>query len=588
MSVQDIPVPAPAESSAVAAATARQPWWRSLLWVPSLYLAMGIPFNVVMGGTAARMYKSLGYSDSKITIALGSIGVAWSLKPLWAAFLDMYRTKKFFVLTMEALLAVLFTGVAMSLPVPGFFQISIAIFWVAAFASSTQDICADGVYLTSLDRSAQASLAGVQGMFWIGGKLLATGVLISVLDKVRVAEGWSQPRMWSTVMLVCGGAMLVLAVYHFFFLPTGSIADRPQNAKQVVADFGRTAVSFFDKRAFWGMIAFVFLYRIGEGLIIIEGSLFLQSDVSKGGLGLSAGDVSSIDAVYGTVASIVAGLLGGAFASWMTLPRALGILGLCLNVPHLTYIFLSHMAASRHGLDYTTVVTAVSIEKFGYSFGFVGNMVYMMQQLAPGRSTMTHYAFATSLMNLMLVPTNMISGPLAEWLGFSTFFVVVAFASIPSAWAAFKAPFPLEMGSKKRAAGAKSNAEDDNVITIDDPSVLTPQQRAVQVLAGRASMLAMANILVILIVDSRVLGSLREADPHSTSRLVCFVVLVALAAVKVAIGRLTLRKIREVEAEAARVNESVYVGNARGAKWATVICAAVGIAVVGLGAALTF
>ena len=68
----------------------RHPW----LWVPSLYLAMGIPFNVIMGGTAARMYKSLGYTDGHITIALGSVGVAWSLKPLWAAFLDMHRDVK--------------------------------------------------------------------------------------------------------------------------------------------------------------------------------------------------------------------------------------------------------------------------------------------------------------------------------------------------------------------------------------------------------------------------------------------------------------------------------------------------------------
>src|SRR4029077_14184433 len=124
---------------------------RSFLWVPSLYLAMGIPSNVI-NNTAVRMYKSLGYADSQITVAVGSIGVAWSLKPLWAAFLDMYRTKKFFVLATELLCGVLFAAVAMRLPVPGFFQVSIALFWVAAFASSTQDICADGIYLTALDK----------------------------------------------------------------------------------------------------------------------------------------------------------------------------------------------------------------------------------------------------------------------------------------------------------------------------------------------------------------------------------------------------------------------------------------------------
>src|SRR4029077_11559557 len=190
---------------------------RSFLWVPSLYLAMGIPSNVI-NNTAVRMYKSLGYADSQITVAVGSIGVAWSLKPLWAAFLDMYRTKKFFVLAMEAFLGLLFCSVAATVPAPRFFQVSIALFWVASFASSTQDICADGIYLTSLDRSTQARLAGVQGTFWVLGNVFAAGVLISALDKVRAAHGWSVARMWSTVLLACAASMLLLAAYHLFFL----------------------------------------------------------------------------------------------------------------------------------------------------------------------------------------------------------------------------------------------------------------------------------------------------------------------------------------------------------------------------------
>src|SRR5476651_59229 len=129
----------------------------AVFWVPSLYLAMGIPYNVV-NGTAVRMYKSLGYADSQITVAIGSIGIAWSLKPLWAAFLDMHRTKKFFVLSMEVLCGLLFAAIAMTLPLGGFFQISIAILWIAAFASSTQDICADGIYLTALDKPTQSRL----------------------------------------------------------------------------------------------------------------------------------------------------------------------------------------------------------------------------------------------------------------------------------------------------------------------------------------------------------------------------------------------------------------------------------------------
>jgi len=577
-----MPAPLPVKPSRTAVAVGKQPWWRSIAWVPSLYFAMGVPFNVVMGGTAARMYKSLGYPDGKITIAIGYIGIAWSLKPLWAAFLDMYRTKKFFVLLMEVLLGALFTSIAMAVPAPGFFQVSIALFWVAALASSTQDICADGVYLTSLDRTSQARLAGVQGTFWVLGKVFAAGLLISVLDKVRAAEGWSDQRMWSTVMLACAVSMIVLAIYHFFYLPTGSIAHRPENAKQVVGDFVQTAITFFHKRQFWGMIAFVFLYRLGEGLILIEGQLFLQSDIAKGGLGLTAGEASSIDAFYGTVASIVGGLLGGAFASWLTLPRALGVLGLCLNVPHFTYLFMSQ-AADHHGLGYWTIVTAVSIEKFGYGFGFVGNMVYMMQQLAPGRSTMTHYAFATSLMNFMLIPTNMISGPLAEWLGFSTFFFVVMFASVPSAWAAFKAPFPLKDLGKAQGEGESA---EQNVVTVDDPSVLTPEQRDVQARAGRASMFAMLNILVILVLDARFVGSLREAEPGSSTRFVYLALLVADAVLKVWLTVRALRAASDAESRAAKVGDVAYRGNAKGARVATWVCAAVSVAVLALAAAL--
>src|SRR5258708_6850942 len=306
-----------------------------VLWVPSLYFAMGIPFNIIIGGTASRMYKSLGYSDSTITVALGSIGVAWSLKPLWAAFLDMYRTKKFFVLSMEFLIAGLLAGVAMSLPAHEFFRISVALFWVGAFASSTQDICADGIYLTALSKPDQSKFAGMQGTFWVLGKVFATGTLISLLDRLKVSHHWTEQGLWQMVMLACAGTMGILVAYHFFSLPLGSVSQRPESAKKVMSDFVETAVSFFHKRMFWGMIAFVFLYRIGEGLIMMEGQLFLQSAVAQGGLGLTAGQVSSIDAIWGTIFSIIGGILGGVFISRIGLAKSFLILAACLNWPHL-------------------------------------------------------------------------------------------------------------------------------------------------------------------------------------------------------------------------------------------------------------
>ena len=553
-----------------------------LLWVPTLYLAMGIPFNVIMSGTAANMYKSLGYSNAEITIALGSIGVAWSLKPLWAAFLDMYRTKKFFVLLMELVLAALFVGVAMSIPTSGFVQVSLALLWVAAFASSTQDICADGVYLTSLDKPTQAKFAGVQGMFWVSGKVLATGGFIFAMTKLQTMLGWSEHRMWQGVMCSCGAAMLLLFAWHYFRLPTGSVTERPKSVRAVFEDFGHTAVTFFHKRAFWGMMAFVCLYRLGEGLILMEGQLFLRSATAEGGLGLTAGQVSQIDAMFGTAAAICGGLLGGWFAGKMGLSRSLWILGLCLNVPHFTYVALSQVAAAGEGASYAFIASMVSIEKFGYGFGMVGNMIYMMQQLAPGRRTMTHYAFATALMNLMLVPTNMISGPLAELVGFSTFFILVMFASVPSVWAAFKAPFPLKAEEEKTSTGESGNAHE--VITVDDPTRLSAGELLVQKIAGRASMFAILNVLSILVLDAMFLGRLHGVGADRSSGQIYYGLLVGCALLKAWLSWKTVSTARVAIAEADARGETNYRGNARGAIVTTLVCAALSVAVLYFGA----
>ncbi|MGC4071941.1 MAG: hypothetical protein QM760_05395 [Nibricoccus sp.] len=574
-----------------------------LLWVPTLYLAMGIPFNVIMSGTAANMYKSLGYSNAEITIALGSIGVAWSLKPLWAAFLDMYRTKKFFVLLMELMLAALFVGVAMSIPARGFFQVSLALLWVAAFASSTQDICADGIYLTTLEKPRQAKYAGVQGMFWVSGKVLATGGFIFLMSLFQKMFGWSDARMWQGVMCSCGAAMVLLFLWHNFYLPDGSVTERPKSFGAVFQDFGHTAVTFFHKRAFWGMMAFVCLYRLGEGLILMEGQLFLRSATAEGGLGLSAAEVGQIDAMFGTGASIAGGLLGGWFAGKMGLSRSLWILGLCLNVPHLTYVALSHVAADGHGASYAFIASMVSLEKFGYGFGMVGNMIYMMQQLAPGRRTMTHYAFATALMNLMLVPTNMISGPLAELLGFSTFFIVVMFASVPSVWAAFKAPFPLKAEEEKTSNGDSGNGHE--VITVDDPTRLSDGELTVQRIAGRASMFAILTVLVLLVLDAMVLGwlhgNLHGSAPGffakgflffgrifsggtASAGQIFYAVLVGCALLKAWLSWKTVSIARTAIAEADARGEKNYRGNARGAIAATLVCGVLTAVVLYFGA----
>jgi len=409
-------------------------------WVPSAYLAEGIPFAMVIWVTGT-MFKDLGHSDSEITLATGSVVVVWSLKPFWSPFLDMFRTKKFWVLSMEFVIAGLLGAVALSLALPNYFTVILGILWVLAFASATQDICVDGIYISALSREKQAGWIGFQGTFWNLGRIFGTAAVVWLAGTFK-SGGMNAKTAWTCALGVSAITMALLGVYHSFFLPTGSISARPKNAREIITTFGDTIGAFFKKKSIWGMLAFVFLFRTGEGLLLVEAPLFMQASVHSGGLGMTLSQKAMVDGTISTVVSLIAGILGGKFIERYGLKRSLFFLALCLNVPHLCYIFLSQAVSPDAPLSMTTISILVTIEKFGYSFGFVANMLYMMQQIAPGKYKMVHYSFCTALMNLVLWPTQVASGPLADWLGYRHFFILVLVMSIPSLFAAWLAPFP--------------------------------------------------------------------------------------------------------------------------------------------------
>ncbi len=404
---------------------------------------------------AGTMFKDLGHSDGQITVATASVGLAWSLKPFWAAFLDMYRTKRFFVISMEFLMAVVIGAIALCLPLPNYFQAIIAALWVLAFASATQDICVDGVYITSLDKTKQAAYIGIQGMCWNVGRIFATAAVVGVAGALQSSKSLDPKVAWTYALGIAAATMAALGVYHYFVLPAGAVTEKPKNTAEVVATFSDTIKDFFRKKQIWGMLLFVFLYRSGEGFLLIEGPLFLQAPLDHGGVGLTLQQKGIIDGTISTVVSIGGGLLGGAFISKFGLKKSLFFMALCMNIPHACFLYLSHAVTPEAPLSLTTVGTLVTIEKFGYSFGFVANMLYMMQQISPGKYHMTHYAFCTAFMNLVLVPTQMASGPLADWMGYQNFFLFVMIASIPSIVAAWFAPFPNTPGDEGPTSSAK-------------------------------------------------------------------------------------------------------------------------------------
>ena len=403
-------------------------------WVPSLYFAMGVPMTAVTA-TSAVMYKNLGLSNAEVALYTGSLYLPWVIKPLWSPVVEMARTKKAVVLAMELAMAATLAGVALSLALPSYLRWTIAFFWLTGFASATQDVAADGVYIGSMGHREQAMYVGVQGVFWNFGRVVATGLLVSLSGTLHSAMGRSWPRSWMAVMGILSAIMLLSFAWHLRVLPAGERTARAPAART----FADAFATFFRKKSVWMMIALAYFYRFGEGLIEKIGPLFLLDARAAGGLGLDNVRLGRINGTYGTVAFIAGALLGGMFAARRGLRRSLLLLVLAVNVPHVTYLYLSQARPESLG----AIAAAVTIERLGYGFGSVGHMLYMMQQMAPGPYLTAHYAFATGIMGLCMMSTGMVSGVLQEAVGYRPFFAIVVAVSALPLFFAWKAPFPL-------------------------------------------------------------------------------------------------------------------------------------------------
>lgn len=410
-----------------------RPW----AWVPSLYLAMGTPM-ITVSVVSAIMYKNLGLSNTEIALYTGSMYLPWVLKPLWAPFLEMFWTKRAFVLAMEFGIALTLACVALALGLPNYLTASLTFLWIVGFGSATQDIAADGVYIAAMSETQQARFVGVQGICWNAGRLLASGLMVECTQWMHRDLQLSWKTTWAIVMCALGVVMLLLGSWHVRVLPNVEPATRElHDVKSAVRTMGDTWLSFLQKPRIWLMLAVIFFYRFGEGFIEKIGPLFLMDARSAGGLGLDNAALGRINGSYATLGFLSGTLLGGLFAAKMTLRRSFWLLAIALNVPHLTYFVLAIARPESHAL----IATVVTIEKFGYGFGSVGHMLYMMQQVAPGRYRTAHYAFATGIMGLCMMLTGMVSGALQEKLGYEHFFLFVLFASVPPILFALRAPF---------------------------------------------------------------------------------------------------------------------------------------------------
>jgi PAT family beta-lactamase induction signal transducer AmpG len=216
-----------------------------------------------------------------------------------------------------------------------------------------------------------------------------------------------------------------LALYHARVLPKGGEERR---ARAVGRTFWEVVSTFFRKPNILFLLIFIFLYRAGEGQVVKIGPLFLRAARATGGLGLTTAQFGAIYGTFGTGAFILGSILGGYFTSWLGLRRALLPLVAVMNLPMLAYLYLSTALPTNTVL----ITAAMSVEMFGYGFGFVGIILLMMQEIAPGKYQTAHYAFANSLMNLGLIVPGAISGKIQMAIGYRNFFVWVLISAVPA------------------------------------------------------------------------------------------------------------------------------------------------------------
>jgi PAT family beta-lactamase induction signal transducer AmpG len=398
-----------------------------LAWVPTLYLAQGLPFYAV-ALVAGLMFKSMNVPNDQIARWTGLLGMAWVFKALWSPFLELARSKKRVVVAFQLLGAASLAGVALALQMPAWFACAIALLAFVALASATHDIAADGLYIASLSARQQAAYAGWQGAFFNAAKFLSLGALVMLAGYLEQRIG-ARPA-WTAVFCLLGGVMAALALYHLWVLPPSLNPNlHPQGAslRAVAATLLDVIKAFFAKPGIWMGILFIILFRAGEGQIQTIGPLFLRDARAVGGLGLSTGEVGAVYGTAGTVAFLAGSIAGGYFTSWLGLKRAMPVLILAMNLPNAVFYYLSVTQPDSLGV----IATALGLEMFGYGFGFVGIILFIMQVIASGRYQTAHYALGTGFMQLGFVVFKMISGDIQQALGYRHFFLWVLLAALP-------------------------------------------------------------------------------------------------------------------------------------------------------------
>lgn len=389
-------------------------------WIPSLYFAEALPYVAVMT-ISTVMYERLGLSNAEITFYTSLLYLPWAIKPLWSPFIDLAKSKRWWILTMQLLIAVSIAGVAFFIPTSGFLIPTLAFFWLMAFSSATHDIAADGFYMLALSPHEQTLYVGIRSTFYRIATIAGGGLLIMLAGMLETKTqhiGLS----WSVMFYVLALFFGLIAIYHFFFLPK-SRQDETRTTDSLIhllRDFFETFAAFVKKPQAVAAILFMLLYRFPEALLLKMTNLFMIKPISEGGLGLTTEEVGFVQGTVGVLGLTLGGIIGGIAASRDGLKRWLWPMVISITVPDLVYVYLSYFQTQ----DFLLINILVFIEQFGYGFGFTAYMLFLIYY-SKGQQQTSHYAICTAFMALSMMLPGMVAGDIQERVGYFNFFLIV-------------------------------------------------------------------------------------------------------------------------------------------------------------------
>jgi PAT family beta-lactamase induction signal transducer AmpG len=412
------------------------PWY----WIPLLNFASGFPYAIIIS-VSVIMYKSLGISNEDIGVYTSLLYLPWVIKPLWSPFIDLYATKRKWFLAMQLLIAIAFLIVGLTIPMSNFFVLSLAIFWVAAFASASNDVASDGFYMLALAKEQQSFFLGIRSTFYRLSMLTANGLIV-ILGGFLEQKYGDKSKAWSYTMIIVALVMAFLTIYNFFTTPKveeTKITAESQNKQS----FGVVFKTFFQKKQIGLVLAFILVFRLGESQLLKMLTPFLIDEKIKGGMGLTTEDVGIIYGTFGVASLVVGGILGGIAISKGGLRKWMLPMFLAMHLPIIGFILLSNFHPESVYYVYATVIA----EQFGYGFGFAAFMMYLIY-VADGESKTSHYSIATGFMALGMMLPGMLSGFIQEYLGYGNFFIWVFLATIPGLILSRFLIYPADFGKK--------------------------------------------------------------------------------------------------------------------------------------------